>query len=99
MVYQCSTIQALYAEGSSVLLVFEHDLTMDVPLENGFSHVRHCYHSNIYQERFTCTGHSMKSYKYTMRFITPHRVSSILRDLEYLHWNNQIAVFVYHNHL
>ena len=73
---------------------------MDVPLENGFSDISIViYHSNIYQERFTCTRYSMRSYKYSMRFVTPHRVSSTLRDLEYLHWNNQIAVIVYHNYL
>ena len=36
-------------KGSSVLLVFEHDLTMDVLLENDLSDIRCCYHSNIYQ--------------------------------------------------
>ena len=50
-------IKLLWARVAPVLLVFEHDLTMDVPLENGFSDIRHCYHSNIYQERFTCTRH------------------------------------------
>ena len=30
-------------------LIFEHDLTMDVLLENGLSDIRCCYHSNIYQ--------------------------------------------------
>ena len=36
-----------YGLHRSVLIGFEHDLTMDSLLENGLSDVKCCYHSNI----------------------------------------------------
>ena len=45
--------------GSSVLLVFEHDLTMDALLENGLSDIRCCYHSNIIYQVLKIGGYTV----------------------------------------
>ena len=50
--WHCTLIKIIVGEGSSVLLVFEHDLTMDILLENGLSEIRCCYHSNIHQNLY-----------------------------------------------
>ena len=51
----CSLHVIMYA---LVVNNFEHDLTMDVLLENCLSDIRCCYHSNIYQ-RHTAEGEAV----------------------------------------